>query len=75
MLAGTWRPTVDKVWPWIGTALLVAVTVVVGTYGFAPEWLLRAEFARQRKCGGVSADNQNMFDIGDLFEGSDGVCE
>lgn len=43
----------DRVWPWIGTALMVAVTVVVGIYGFAPEWLLRAEFARQAFVAGV----------------------
>lgn len=43
----------DKAWPWIGTALMVAVTVLVGLYGFAPELLLRAEYARQAFVAGV----------------------
>jgi pimeloyl-ACP methyl ester carboxylesterase len=43
----------DRVRPWIGTALLVAVTVLIGIYGFAPEWLLRAEYARQALVAGV----------------------
>lgn len=37
----------------IGTIAMVLVTIVVGIYGFAPEWLLRAEFARQAFVAGV----------------------
>lgn len=43
----------SRAWPWIGTGLLVAITFLVGIYGFAPEWLLRAEFARQAFVAGV----------------------
>jgi pimeloyl-ACP methyl ester carboxylesterase len=37
----------------LGTAALVAVTAVVGIYGFKPEWLLSAELSRQAFVAGV----------------------
>lgn len=51
-----------RAWPWIGTALLVAVTVLVGVYGFAPELLLRGEYARQAFVAGVE---RREIEVGD----------
>lgn len=52
----------DKAWPWIGSALMVAVTLLVGLYGFAPEVLLHAEYARQAFVAGVE---RREIEVGD----------
>lgn len=44
------------------TAALVAVTVVVGIYGFKPDWLLSAELSRQAFVAGVERREQTVGD-------------
>lgn len=42
-----------SVWSVVSSVLLAALIVLLGIYGFKPEWMLRAEFARQAWLAGV----------------------